>query len=111
MANFPGMVALTGSSSELAGLQTAFGVVAHRHELANGDNAIDHTAAVHLVNAQRKIQLVYPQGTGTVEIAAVGDALSPTAPSGRPRATSARERTGHRLSSFGMSMARLASDC
>lgn len=70
MENFPGVVGLTGATDDLARLQTAFGVVAQRHALPNGDYMIDHTAAVYLVNAQSKIQLVYPDGTPTDDIAA-----------------------------------------
>jgi protein SCO1 len=69
MANFPGVVALTGSAADLARLQTVFGVVSDQKAMPDGDYTVDHTAAIYLVNAQSKIQLAYPEGTPAEDIA------------------------------------------
>jgi protein SCO1 len=63
VANFPGVVGLIGSDSDLAMAQTAFNVVTKRHDLGDGDYALDHTAATYLVNSEGQIQLAYPYGT------------------------------------------------
>lgn len=63
MANFPGVAALHGTDAELATMQSAFNVVAEQRALGNGDYALDHTAAIYLVNSAAEIQLVYPYGT------------------------------------------------
>jgi protein SCO1 len=70
VANFPGVVGLTGSDPQLTLAQTTFHVVYQRRDLGNGEYALDHTAAIYLVNAEGQIQLAYPYGTPPDEIVA-----------------------------------------
>ncbi len=70
VANFPGVVGLTGSDSDLSRAQTAFNVVAVRRDMGNGDYMLDHTAAIFLVNPAGQIQLAYPYGTAAEDIVA-----------------------------------------
>ena len=63
VANFPGVIGLVGSDSELARAQVSFNVLSQRREIGNGDYLLDHTAATYLVNAGSEIQLAYPYGT------------------------------------------------
>lgn len=68
VANFPGVVGLIGSETELARGQSVFNVVAERHDTGDGGYALDHTAAMYLVNSESQIQLAYPYGTPSEEI-------------------------------------------
>jgi protein SCO1/2 len=70
MANFPGVIGLTGSDAELAAAQASFHVVAQRHDLGGGQYLLDHTAAIYLVNRTGQIQLAYPYGTPPNDIMA-----------------------------------------
>lgn len=70
VSNFPGVIGMNGTDTELASAQSAFGVVAERRDLGDGDYALDHTAATYLVNRQGQLQLAYPGGTDTNEIIA-----------------------------------------
>ena len=45
LTNFPGTVGLVGSDNELASAQSAFSMVAERHDTGNDEYAVDHTAA------------------------------------------------------------------
>jgi protein SCO1/2 len=68
VANFPGVTGLIGSDVQLALAQAAFNVVAARRDLRNGDYALEHTAAMYLVNSASQIQLAYPYGTASDDI-------------------------------------------
>jgi len=68
VANFPGVIGLIGSDDELTLAQAAFNVVAERRDLGNGDYALEHTAALYLVNSASQIQLAYPYGTAPDDI-------------------------------------------
>jgi protein SCO1 len=70
VANFPGVVGLTGSDTQLTLAQTTFHVIYQRRDLGNGDYTLDHTAATYLVNAEGQIQLAYPYGTPPDDIVA-----------------------------------------
>jgi protein SCO1 len=82
VTNFPGIVGLIGSDTQLASAQSTFNVVAERHDIGGGGYLIDHTAAIFLVNAESQIQLVYPYGTSPDEVAddlhRLAHALPPT---------------------------------
>jgi protein SCO1/2 len=68
VANFPGVTGLIGSDVQLALAQAVFNVVAARRDLRNGDYALEHTAAMYLVNSASQIQLAYPYGTASDDI-------------------------------------------
>jgi protein SCO1 len=68
VGNFPGVVGLVGSDSQLALALQSFNVMAERRDLGNGDYAFDHTGATYLVNSAGKVQLAYPYGTHSDEI-------------------------------------------
>jgi protein SCO1/2 len=70
MANFPGVVGLTGSDTDLARAQASFHVLAERRDMGDGDYMLDHTAATYLVNPASQIQLAYPYGTPPDDIVA-----------------------------------------
>jgi len=91
VANFPGVIGLIGSDTQLSEAQSTFHVVAVRQDLGGGDYAIDHTAATYLVNADSQIQLVYPYGTAPDELAADLHHLAHALPT-RPQLVSARAR-------------------
>lgn len=86
VANFPGVVGLIGSDADLARAQAAFGVIAERQELANGDYVLDHTAAIYMVDSAGEIQLAYPYGTPPSDIVADVQRLAAAAHSGSPAA-------------------------
>ncbi len=55
-------------------------MIAERHDTADGDYLLDHTAATYLVNSASQIQLAYPYGTAPDEI--VSDVRRTNYPSG-----------------------------
>jgi protein SCO1 len=70
LTNFPGVVGLIGSEGQIAAAQDTFGVQFSRRDLGKGDYALDHTAAMYLVNPSGEVQLAYPSGTDPTEITA-----------------------------------------
>jgi protein SCO1 len=70
VANFPGVIGLTGSEADLAAAQASFHVVSARREIANGDYLLDHTAAIYLVNRDSQVALAYPYGTDANDVLA-----------------------------------------
>lgn len=70
VANFPGIVGLTGSDTQLAQAQAAFNVEAERRDMGGDDYLMDHSAAVYLVNASSQVALAYSYGTASEDILA-----------------------------------------
>jgi protein SCO1 len=68
LANFPGVVGLIGSTTQLAAAQSAFGVIADRREVGSGNYLLDHTGALYLINSAAQVQMAYPYGTPPEDI-------------------------------------------
>ena len=87
LRNFPGVVGLVGSDAQLERAETTFNIVAVRRDLGSGEYAVDHTAAMYLVNSAGQIQLVYPYGTPAEDIVADLRQLQPGPPLPRQTTT------------------------
>jgi protein SCO1 len=72
MANFSGVVGLTGTDDELARARAAFGVVAERRDAPESGAGyfMDHTALVYLIGPERTIRVVYPHGMTPADMVA-----------------------------------------
>jgi len=92
-ANFPGVVGLIGSDSELSVAQDACHVIAERRDIGGADYLLDHTAAIYLVNRARQIQLAYPYGTDPTDLVADLRKLVDTAPASRGSASQTETTT------------------
>ncbi len=65
----PGFVGLTGTQAELAPVEASYHVYAHRHDLKDGDYAMDHSSIVYVMRPDGSFAGLLDDGIPPAEMA------------------------------------------